>query len=169
VAMPYPSGRPGPYPLPPSQPPHLGPRYGHPRAQPPAGAIALTSSCPLLAFPWGLFYWMARPEMVVDGRGPVRAAWGRTVFPMPPGQHHLQVFAHFRNTPAGRVGQAQTVVPVHPGQTVEVDYRVPWMMFLSGRVGPPPQQSAGLGFTLMVWAIIAAVCAFGVYARIFLE
>jgi hypothetical protein len=39
------------------------------------------------------------------------------------------------------------------------------MPYPSGR----PQQSAGLGLALTLWAIVVAICAAGVFGKIFLE
>jgi hypothetical protein len=46
------------------------------------------------------------------------------------------------------VGPADLSVPVHPGQTVELEYRAPLWAFSAGSLGAPPQQYNGLGLTI---------------------
>jgi hypothetical protein len=133
-----------------------------PWAAPPAGqisAVAVTARYSWLAFVLALF----RPQLTVDGQ-PVPAVWGRTVVPVPPGQHHVQVHVPYLLPP--RVGPAETVVPVYPGQVVEVEYRAPVIAWIGGAIGPAPQPTPGLaaGIALLVVPLVALLCLGGVTA-----
>ncbi|MFI5844493.1 hypothetical protein ACIA8K_32835 [Catenuloplanes sp. NPDC051500] len=138
-----------------------------PWAVPPAGqisAIAVTARYSWLAFVLALF----RPSLTVNGQ-PVPAAWGRTVVPVPPGQHHVQVYVPYLLPP--RVGPAETVVPVHPGQVVEVEYRAPVIAWIGGAIGPAPQPVRGLaaGIALLVVPLVALLCIGGGVAALVLS
>lgn len=122
----------------------------------PGSAIAITTRYSWLAFVLALF----RPQITVNGR-PVPAAWGRTVVPVPPGQHHVQVHVPYLLPP--RVGPAETLVPVYPGQVVEVEYRAPVIAWIGGAIGPAPQPVRGLaaGIALLVVPLVVMFCIAG--------
>lgn len=69
--------------------------------------------------------------------------WGRVIYPTWPGQYHVQVFVPYAIP--RRVGPAEFTVFVHPGQLVELEYKVPLWTFSRGSLGPPPQRYNGVG------------------------
>jgi hypothetical protein len=99
------------------------------------------------------FFWLAwifffiKPKIFLNGHE-VAAVWGRNVIPVQPGQHHLHVYVPYFLPP--KVGPADLAVPVHPGQTVELEYATPMWVFSSGSLGAPPQKYKGLGIVLGV-------------------
>ncbi|BCJ56190.1 hypothetical protein Asp14428_76650 [Actinoplanes sp. NBRC 14428] len=130
-------------------------------AQPPGapqggGAIALTTKYHPLAFMLGLF----KPQVEINGH-PAANAWGRTVIPVPAGQHHVHVHVPYLLPP--RIGSADLGVPVHPGQTVELEYRAPMIAFIGGALGAPPQKYPGMAVTivLMVISLVILLCVCG--------
>lgn len=127
-----------------------------PHWQPGTSAIAVTTRYSWLTFMLALF----KPYLAVNGHQ-VPAGWGRTVVPVPPGQHHVHVHVPYLLPP--RIGTAETVVPVHPGQVVEVDYRAPAIAFLDGAIGPPPQKHRGMpaAIALVVVPLVLLLCVCG--------
>ena len=119
-------------------------------------AIAVTARYSWLTFMLGLF----KPYLAINGQ-PVPAGWGRTVVPVPPGQHHVHV--HVPYLLPSRIGTADTVVPVHPGQVVEVEYRAPAIALLDGAIGPAPQKYRGLpaAIALVVVPLVLLLCVCG--------
>jgi hypothetical protein len=53
-----------------------------------------------------------------------------------------------------RVGPADVVVDVPPGQNVQVEYKAPLVVWSKGSLGPPPQKYNGIWF---YWALLAIV------------
>ena len=123
---------------------------------PPSSAVAVTTRYSWLTFGFAFF----KPLVAIDGQ-PVPAGWGRTVVPVPPGQHHVHV--HVPYFLPARVGTADTVVPVHPGQVVEVEYRAPAIGWLGGSIGPAPQPTRGLpaAIALIVVPLVLLLCVCG--------
>ncbi|MEU8233917.1 hypothetical protein AB0C12_30390 [Actinoplanes sp. NPDC048967] len=119
-------------------------------------AIAVTARYSWLTFMLGLF----KPYLAINGQ-PVPARWGRTVVPVPPGQHHVHL--HVPYLLPSRIGTADTVVPVHPGQVVEVEYRAPAIALLDGAIGPAPQKYRGLpaAIALVVVPLVLLLCVCG--------
>ncbi|WP_306204723.1 hypothetical protein [Actinoplanes sp. RD1] len=123
--------------------------------QPPPSAIALTAKYSWMAFVLGLF----RPFLAINGH-PVPAGWGRTVVPVPPGQYHVHVHVPYFLPP--RIGTADTLVPVHPGQVVEVEYRAPVIGWLGGSIGPAPQRYRGVGASIAFLLVpLLLLCCIG--------
>ncbi|GLY97423.1 hypothetical protein [Actinoplanes sp. NBRC 103695] len=114
--------------------------------QQPTGAIAVTARYWWMSFLLGLF----KPLLAINGH-PVQAAWGRTVVPMPPGQHHVHM--HIPYLLPSRIGNADTVVTVHPGQVVELEYRAPAIAWLDGAIGAPPQNHNGKTAAIVLVAL----------------
>ena len=128
------------------------PGHGYPGT----AAVAVTARYSWLTFVFALF----RPYLSVDGQ-PVTAGWGRTVVPVPPGQHHVHVHVPYLLPP--RVGKAEIVVPVYPGQIVELEYRAPAIGWLDGAIGAAPQQYRGLpaAIALLVVPLLLLLCLCG--------
>ncbi|WP_212990154.1 hypothetical protein [Actinoplanes auranticolor] len=138
------------------------PSWGAPPPPPPgpgyqgSTAIAVTARYSWLTFMLALF----KPYLAINGQ-PVAARWGRTVVPVPPGQHHVHV--HVPYLLPSRIGTADTVVPVHPGQVAEVEYRAPAIALLDGAIGPAPQKYRGLpaAIALVVVPLVLLLCVCG--------
>ncbi|HWS38992.1 MAG TPA: hypothetical protein VN408_40405 [Actinoplanes sp.] len=128
----------------------------YPPVDPNNGAIAVTMRYHWLAFLIGLF----QPYLGINGHR-VKAGWGRTVIPMPPGQHHVHAHVPYLIPP--RIGPADTVVPVYAGQVVEVEYRAPMIAWLGGTIGPPPQRFRGqaAAVALMTVPLAVLLCVVG--------
>jgi hypothetical protein len=79
---------------------------------------------------WILF--LIKPHVVIDGND-VQAAWNSPQqFPVAPGAHTVSVyFPYFIPRQAGK---GTVSVNVAPGQTVNVGYKAPWIVFLKGRM-----------------------------------
>lgn len=145
-----------PYPQPGQQPqghgypggPQQSAGYGAPQ---PSGMV-LTLKYHPLAFLLGLL----TPVVVINGQR-VRARWGRNELPTPPGQYHLHVHAPYLLP--RQIGKADTVVPVSPGQIIDVEYRAPLWTFSPGSLGPVPQRYNGAGAMAAAFAA-AFVLAF---------
>src|SRR5699024_3482683 len=112
---------------PPGYPPQGAPQPGAPYPGQPQQApnqgggqsgMVLTLKYHPLAFILGLL----TPVVTVNGQ-PIRARWGRNEIPMPPGQYQLHIHAPYLLP--SRVGVADTIVPVAPGQIIDVEYRAP--------------------------------------------
>jgi hypothetical protein len=135
--------------------------------QPPPGApggqtaIAVTTKFMWLAW----FFFFIKPKIFLNGHE-VAAVWGRNVIPVQPGQHHLHIHVPYFLPP--KVGPADLAVPVHPGQTVELEYRAPLWAFSSGSLGAPPQKYNGLGLTIGItvgaMVIICLCCILNIVA-----
>jgi len=124
---------------------------------PPGTAIAVTARFIPLA--WIFFF--IRPAVAVDAV-PVPGSWGRTVLPVGPGPHRVQVYVPYFLPP--RVGRAETIISVQPGQTVELEYCAPAWLFARGALGVPPQRYPGLLFLIIVAAAVAVIlfCSCGI-------
>jgi hypothetical protein len=119
-------------------------------------AIALTTKYFPLAFMLGLF----KPKVSIDGYE-FTGSWGRSVIPVTPGQHNVQVHIPYFLPP--RLGPADAPVMVHPGQTLELEYRAPLIAFISGSLGTPPQKYNGATAMIIIGVItfILMLCACG--------
>jgi hypothetical protein len=125
-----------------------------PSAPPPGpggSAIALTTKF----FPLSFIFLLVKPNVTVDGYQVPQNSWGRTVIPVAPGQHAVHVHTPYFLPP--KVGPADTVVPVGPGQTVEVEYRAPAWAFSAGSLGPPPQKYNGMWVLWVSLGLIALI------------
>lgn len=107
--------------------------------------MVLTLKYHPLAFILGLL----TPVVTVNGQQ-VPARWGRNELPMPAGNYLVHVHAPYLIP--SRIGNADSVVPVSPGQIVDVEYRAPVWAFSPGTIGPPPQAYNGMGAMIAVWA-----------------
>jgi hypothetical protein len=127
------------------------PYYQNPPAQPGGSAIAVTTKFIPLAF---ILYFF-KPKVVLNGHELPQQGWGRQVIPVQPGQYHLEVYTPYFLPP--KVGQSAVDVPVAPGQTVELEYKVPAVVFMKGSLGAPPQKYNGLW---VLWVMLGVVGLF---------
>ena len=147
------------------------PQYGQqphwqgqqPHYQQPHEGIAITTQYSPLA----LVYAFIKPKIYLNGYAVPSWGWGRSVLPAAPGQYHVHVHAPYLIP--SRLGPADYIVAVHPGQLVELEYKAPVFTFSPGSLGPPPQHYNGLGATIaiataaflimMVFVVLAFVVA----------
>ncbi len=127
------------------------PYYQNPPAAPGGSAIAVTTKFIPLAF---ILYFF-KPKVVLNGHELPQQGWGRQVIPVQPGQYHLEVYTPYFLPP--KVGQSALDVPVAPGQTVELEYKVPAVVFMKGSLGAPPQKYNGLW---VLWLMLGLVGLF---------
>jgi hypothetical protein len=120
----------------------------------PGATIAVTAKF----FPMAFFFFFVKPAITVDGY-PVPGVWGRNAIPVAPGRH--QVHVHTPYFLPSRVGPADTTVDVAPGQTLEVEYRCPVVVFMNGAIGAPPQKYPGMPVLIALYVVLALfiVCA----------
>ena len=79
---------------------------------------------------WILFF--VKPHIQIDGAD-MQGAWKTPhYFPVAPGQH--TVSAYFPYFIPKQAGKGTVTVNVAPGQTVDVGYKAPWIVFLKGRM-----------------------------------
>ena len=131
--------------------------YPTPPAQPAPGAtLALTAKF----FPMAFIFFFVKPAITIDGYQ-VPGVWGRNVIPVAPGRHQLHV--HTPYFLPSKVGPADTAVDLAPGQTVELEYRSPVVVFMGGALGAPPQKYPGLPVLIIIYVVLALliVCCCG--------
>jgi hypothetical protein len=141
-------GQPGQYAQQPGQ-------YAQPGQQPGGGTgIALTTKF----FPLSFLLLFFKPKVIINGME-IPGSWGRSMIPLPPGQHHLHI--HVPYFLPSRIGPADVQVPVHPGQTVEVEYRAPVWAFSAGSMGAPPQKYNGMPilYALLAVSVVLILCS----------
>jgi len=93
------------------------------------GTIRLTTKFFFLAFLLYLFPAHAR----VDDQEPVRVGWKTSDLEVSPGTHRLEVyFPYLFIMP--KAGRNEVQVDVAEGQTVNVTYKAPWLVFLKGKM-----------------------------------
>lgn len=118
--------------------------------QQPAG-IAVTTQFMPLSFMLAFF----KPKILIDGYETPPASWGRNVVPTRPGQHRVHVHVPYLLPP--QIGAADTLVDVHPGQLVELEYKAPVWGFSPGSLGHPPQSYNGVGITMAILGVLVVV------------
>lgn len=133
------------------QHPHYPPQYGY-YPQPREGIVVDTQYMPLS---W--MFALVKPKIIVNGMQMPTAGWGRTAVPAPPGQYHVHV--HVPYFLPSRVGPADYVAVVQPGQWVELEYKAPIWTFSPGSLGPPPQRYNGRT-AMVVVSVVAVVLVF---------
>jgi hypothetical protein len=131
--------------------------YGQPQPhgqQPPGAALALTAKF----FPLAWIFFFVKPAITVDGYR-VASVWGRNLIPLAPGRHQLDVYTPYFLP--SRVGPAGLMFDVAPGQTLELEYRSPMLVFLGGSLGAPPQKYNGMWFTIVISivALLLVLCS----------
>src|SRR5262249_23331371 len=103
----------------------------------PLGVIVVDAKFMALAF----FLYVLTPSIGLYGLPPIPGAWGENAFSVPPGRPRVHVYAPYFLPP--RLGPADLVVDVRPGQTVRLEYRAPLVSWAKGSLGPPPQRYHG--------------------------
>ncbi|GAA2357030.1 hypothetical protein GCM10009854_39150 [Saccharopolyspora halophila] len=108
-----------------------------PMAPPPPGMGRLLIDCSYhwLAFLLVLF----KPQVTINGQPGPKLEWGKNPIDLPPGQHQIQVHVNY----LWKVGHTTAVIPVNQGQTQDVFYAAPSLVFLPGAMGPTPQETPG--------------------------
>ena len=114
---------------------------------------------------WILFF--LKPKVEVDGQPGPRLSWGQNMVGLPPGQHHLRVWTPYLIP--SRMGPADAVVDVPPGQVVPLEYRVPLWAFSKGSMGPAPQSYNGLGITIGLMVVPFVILLILIIAMIFMS
>ncbi len=95
------------------------------------------------------------PNVQIDGFR-VPASYGENVYPVHPGPH--TVSAHGQSL--WKYGAASLPFEVRAGETAEVWYAAPALVFLNGAIGPARQRVPGvLGLILFLLALMAFVVA----------
>jgi hypothetical protein len=82
-------------------------------------------------FPLAFLLLLFPARAVVDGQEQ-KVGWKTTDLPVSPGTHRLRVF--FPYLFLRQAGAAEIEVAVAEGQTVNVSYRAPWLVFLAGKI-----------------------------------
>ena len=108
------------------------------RARPPSGpgrvygsrmsTIMLKTSFFPLAFILNFF----KAQFSINGSTPAKFGWTTAPIPVQPGTYTIEVF--FPYLMMSKAGKASTTVTLAPGQTVNVAYRAPWLIFLPGKI-----------------------------------
>jgi hypothetical protein len=71
-----------------------------------------------------------KTRVVIDGSLTVQK-WGTNLFPVAPGIHHVAISFNYI---FGEVGKNAVMVDVPAGQTVVVNYRSPFWVFMKGNI-----------------------------------
>jgi hypothetical protein len=131
------------------------PGYGpQPYYPPPREGIAITTHYSPLTW----LFATVRPKILLNGYEMAVPGWGRTVFPLSPGQYHVHV--HTPYLIPTRVGPADYTTVVYPGQFVELEYKAPLFTFSRGSLGAPPQPYNGTGAMIAVTAFVILMFVF---------
>ncbi|HEX8769199.1 MAG TPA: DUF2510 domain-containing protein, partial [Acidimicrobiales bacterium] len=96
-------------------------------SSPTPGAIEVETSFFFLAF---ILYFF-KTRVVIDGQL-YELPWGKNTFPVHPGRHRVRV--SFKYLLPSDAGANEIDVDVSSGQTVQVRYRAPWLVFLKGKL-----------------------------------
>lgn len=115
-------------------------------------------------FPLNFRYAFTKPKILVDGHEVPGGAWGRTVVPLRPGQHHLHVYIPYLLP--SKIGPAVAAVDVQPGRWTELEYKLPVFRFSKGSLGIPPQSYNGVGLAVaslvisLIFALLVLIAEF---------
>lgn len=102
----------------------------------PTSVIEVKTSYFVLAFLLAFF----KPKVSIDGGPAFDVAWGTTPIPGPPGRHQVEVWVPYLFAP--NMGRNGIVVDVPSGGAVQVAWRAPWLVFLTGAISVGPAQGA---------------------------
>jgi len=89
--------------------------------------------------PLAFILYLCKSRISIDGGEPVVRRWGTERIPVQPGQHRVTVWFRYAFIQQACIGDV--VVDVPPGAQVPVSYRVPWLIFLPGKMAVDPPQS----------------------------
>lgn len=109
------------------------------------------------------------PRVEIDGYV-TAVPWGRSVLPVPPGRHHVHV--HIPAPLQPRMGAADAVVDVYPGQVTELWYTLPalfgWRATLvPGVPGAAPPTRVGPRLILLgIPVLVLLVVLFAVFLMV---
>lgn len=90
------------------------------------GAIEVKTSFFFLAFL--LYFFPAKAS--IDGSAEIAHGWGVKVYPIPAGRHAVRVWCPYMFM--AHMGDATIEVDVAPGQVTAVEWKCPWLVFLTG-------------------------------------
>ncbi len=131
----------------------------YPQQQPGAAGAGSAIAVTAKFFPLAFLLFFFKPKVLIDGHELARSGWGRRVISVPPGQHHVGAYTPYLLP--SRMGPADTVVTVEPGQLLELEYRAPVFVFARGALGAPPQKYHGLAVLIAVYVpvVLLLLCA----------
>ncbi|HEX2016094.1 MAG TPA: hypothetical protein VGN69_05305 [Solirubrobacteraceae bacterium] len=90
--------------------------------------ISLRTKFPFFAFMLLLF----PAKASIDGAEPQKVGWGESQLSVAAGTHTIEVF--FPYLFIFNVGKAQVSVTLSEGQSVTLQYKAPWLVFLPGKL-----------------------------------
>lgn len=138
------------------------PQGGYPQSGYPQGGYPGGGSTGIVVntkfMPLSFFFFFVKPKIGIDGQEPMPATWGYNTIPVAPGRHNVHV--HTPYFLPSRVGPADCIVDVPPGQAVQLEYRTPLVVWSPGSLGPPPQKYNGAWFlwVLLGILVLAVIC-----------
>jgi hypothetical protein len=124
------------------------PQYGRQPYPGPSEGIAITARYSAV---WTTLLATTKPKISFNGYETPGSDWGRTVFPLAPGQYHVHAYTPYFFP--RRCGPADYTAVVNPGQIVELEYKAPVFTFFRGSLGPPPQRYKGVVALAAVLAV----------------
>ena len=83
-------------------------------------------------FPIAFLLLLFPAQASIDGAAPQKVGWGTTDLQVTPGTHTVEAwfpYFFFFN-----VGKASASVTVAEGETAQVTYKAPWLVFLPGKM-----------------------------------
>ena len=122
-----------------------------PMAPPPAGMGRLLIDCSYHWLTWLFMFF--KPQITINGQPGPKLEWGKNPIDLPPGQHQIQVHVNY----LWKVGETTAVIPVNRGQTQDVFYAAPTLVFIPGAMGPTPQEAPGKTPALIITACAVAI------------
>lgn len=140
----------------------------------PGSAIAVTCRGSVWTFPAGLLLLIMLPPRISINGHPVKVSWGRTVFPVPPGQYRvggsIWYGAHYSFRERGvrpdlEVSGASCWVTAYPGALIELEYRPSLFVFAPGSLGPPPQRYRHLLLMIPSWLALFGGCLYALFGQ----
>lgn len=81
--------------------------------------------------PLQFLLYFCKPRFVIDGGEAIVSRWGKSFFPLVPGEHTISCY--FRYVFLPRAAESSTVVNVLPNQTVEFLWKAPLFVFSPGK------------------------------------
>jgi hypothetical protein len=81
--------------------------------------------------PLQFLLYFCKPSFVIDNGEPIVRRWGKSFFPLAPGEH--TVSCYFRYVFLPRAAESSTVVHVPPNQVVELLWKAPLVVFSPGK------------------------------------